>query len=188
MRRILGALTAAAALAVAGQAAAQGYLGGSIGQSDYDEGVAGGLITSGQVDGKDNGFKIFGGYMFQPNFGVELAYVDLGAASYSGDFFGAPVTGGKVEATGLNISALGRLPLSGAFSLFGKIGLFMWEADASDITGGVPFSDSADGNDLSFGVGLAYDFTRNLGARVEWERFDADGDVGLLSLGLAYRF
>jgi hypothetical protein len=64
----------------------------------------------------------------------------------------------------------------------------MWEADASDITGGVPFSDSADGNDLSFGVGLAYDFTRNLGARVEWERFDADGDVGLLSLGLAYRF
>lgn len=69
--------------------------GGSIGQSDVDDEITNGLITSGSVDGKDIAFKIFGGYMFNRNFGVEGAYVDLGEVSYSGSFGGAPVTGGK---------------------------------------------------------------------------------------------
>ena len=177
-------------LVAASQASAQGfYIGGSVGNSDIDDEITTGLITSGSVDGKDTGFKIFGGYQFDQNFGVELAYVDLGKASYSGSFFGAPVTGGKVEVWGLNISAVGTLPLNPSFSLFGKVGLFSWEAEASDVTGGVPFSAKDDGADLSVGLGLSYNFTKNVSARVEWQRFMMDvADADLLSVGIVYKF
>ena len=184
----IAALVLGAALG-AGQAKAQAYLGGSIGQSDIDEQIATGLITGGSVDGTDSAFKIFGGYMFNRHFGLELAYVDLGEASYSGNFVGLPVTGGRVELSGVNISALGALPIGERFSLFGKIGLFMWDAEASDTTGGVPFSAQQDGTDLSFGIGLGYQFTRNLGVRAEWEMFTTeDAESSLISVGLLWRF
>lgn len=182
------AMACGAALA-ASPASAQAYLGGSIGQSDIDDQIATGLITGGSVDGTDTAFKIFGGYMFNRHFGLEAAYVDLGEASYSGNFLGFPVTGGRVEVTGLNVSALGALPIGERFCLFGKIGLFMWEAEASDTTGGVPFSAQQDGTDLSFGIGLGYQFTRNLGVRAEWEMFTTeDAESNLISVGLLWRF
>jgi len=177
-------------LVAASQASAQGfYIGGSVGQSSFDDDNAvPGLITSGTVDDKDTGFKIYGGYQFNRNFGLELAWVDLGKASYSGTFLGLPVTGGTVKASGLNISAVGTLPLGSGFALFGKAGLFAWESEANDVTGGVPFSGKEDGTDLSIGVGASYDFTKNFAIRAEWERFKAVGDIDLLSVGIVYKF
>ena len=177
-----GALTAS-------QASAQFFVGGSIGQSDIDDEVTTGLITSGTVDGKDTAWKIFGGYMFNRHFGVEAAYVNLGEVSYSGAFGLLPVTGGKVELTAFNVSALGALPINEQFSLFGKIGFFGWEAEASDTTGGVPFSAKDDGTDLSFGVGVMFNFTPNFGVRAEYEFFQMDiGDAALISIGAVWRF
>jgi len=170
------------------------YIGASAGSSSFENDITTGLITSGTVDTTSSGFKLFGGYQFNEYFGLELAYVDLGKATYSGSFFGAPVTGGKVEVWGLNLSAVGTLPLNPTFSLFGKVGLFAWEAKAKDTTGGVPFSDTVSGGDFSFGAGVNVRFTKNLSARVEWERFGLTGydfDLGnadLLSLGIAYNF
>ena len=196
IRKVLvaAALVLSGALA-ATQASAQGFIGGSIGQSDIDDDITRGLINGNQsVDGKDSAWKIFGGYMFNRNFGLEAAYVDLGEVSYSGTFtdaFGtAPVTGGKVEVTGFNISAIGAYPVTERFSVFGKLGFFFWEAEASDTTGGQPFFAQDNDVDLSFGVGLGYNFTRNLGVRAEWELFDniSDADVSLLSVGLLWRF
>ena len=182
------ALALSGALAAA-QASAQAFVGGSIGQSDIDDEITSGLITSGTVDGKDTAWKIFGGYMFNRHFGLEAAYVNLGEVSYSGNFFGSPVTGGKVEVTGFNISALGAYPVNEQFSIFGKIGLLRWEAEASDTTGGVPFSATDDGVDLSFGIGVGYNFTRNLGVRAEWEFFEtSNADANLISIGLLWRF
>ena len=105
----------AASLLFAGATQAQPYLGVSIGQSKLDESITEGLITSGTVDSKDSAFKLFGGYRFHPNFAAELAYVNLGEASYSGTFLGTPVTGGTVKANGLNVSAVGLLPLTDEF-------------------------------------------------------------------------
>ena len=186
----IGKAMIAAALAVAAShASAQAYLGGSIGQSDIDDQITTGLITGGSVDGKDSAFKIFGGYMFNRHFGLEATYVDLGEVRYSGNFFGLPVSGGRLAVTGLNISALGALPIGERFSVFGKIGLFMWEAEASDTTGGVPFSARQDGTDPSFGIGLGYQFTRNLGVRAEWEMFTTDdAESSLVTVGLLWRF
>jgi OOP family OmpA-OmpF porin len=190
IRKVLVASALAlSGLLAAAHASAQAFVGGSIGQSDIDSDITAGLITSGSTDGKDTAFKVFGGYMFNRHFGVEGAYVNLGEVSYSGDFFGDLVTGGKVEVSGFNVAALGSYPISEQFSVFGKIGLFIWEAEASDVTGGVPFSAKDDGTDISFGLGVGYDFTRNLGVRGEWERFKLDEvDADLLSIGIVWRF
>jgi OOP family OmpA-OmpF porin len=190
LKKRIAALSVSSAMMLAvSHASAQAYVGGSVGQSDIDEEITTGLITSGSVDGKDSAFKIFGGYMFNRNFGIEGAYVDLGEVSYSGFFGASTVTGGSVEVTGFNISALGAYPINEQFSVFGKIGMFLWKAEASDTTAGAPFSAKDDGADVSFGVGLGYNFTRNLGVRAEWEMFKTDdADATLLSVGLLWRF
>ena len=177
-------------LVAASAAPAQGfYIGGSVGQSDFDDSNAiPDLITSGSVDGSDTGFKIFGGYQFNQHFGLELSWVDLGKASYSGRFGALNVTGGSVETSGLNFSAVGTLPLGSNFALFGKIGFFAWESNASDVTGGFPFSGTEDGSDVSYGIGASFNFTKNLSMRAEWERFKAVGDIDLLSIGVVFKF
>lgn len=194
IRIIAACLLLTSAWMAAAPAAAQAYIGFGAGKSDYDSGnMIPDLITSGSVDGKDTGYKIFGGYQFNPYFAVEVAYVDLGKAAYSGTFvdpfFGPQtVTGGSLETWGLNASAVGILPLNPSFELFGKIGLFGWESKARDTTGGAPFSGKADGGDLSFGAGIAFHFTKNVGIRAEWERFKAVDDIDLMSLGLTFKF
>lgn len=193
-------LLAAAVLALGGllapcQASGQGfYIGASAGKSDIDDDITTGLITSGTVDGKSTGYKLFGGYQFNEYVGVDFAYVDLGQARYSGSYLGTPVTGGKVEVWGLNTSVVGTLPLGSSFAAFGKLGFFYWEAKSKDVTAGVQFSGFQNGSDFSAGVGMSFLFTKNLGARVEWERFGLTGydfDLGhaeLLSLGMVYKF
>jgi len=180
------------------------YVGASAGWSDIDTEIAfPGLITSGTADGKNTGYKIFGGYEFNPYFGVEISLVDLGKVKYSGSYLGVPVTGGKVDVVGLNGSAVGIVPVSQSFSLFGKIGIFAWEADWSDFTGGVPTKAQDNGADLSIGAGFTINFTKNFSARVEWERFKAGGGedyssgspnltssakIDFVSLGLLFKF
>lgn len=190
IRKALAAFALALSGALAAtHASAQFFLGGSIGQSDVDDEITTGLIDSGTVDGKDTAWKIFGGYMFNRHFGIEAAYINAGEVSYSGTFSGFPVTGGKVELTAFNVSVLGNLPINEQFSVFGKVGLFSWEAEASDITGGFPFSGSEDGTDISFGVGVGYNFTPNFGVRAEYELFQTDNaDASLISIGLVWRF
>ena len=186
----LGGLMAASQASAQAYMSASGlYVGGSIGQTSFDKDIARGLLTSGRVDTSDTGFKFFGGYQFNRNLGLELAYVDLGKASYSGFAGPDPVVGGKVEVTGFNLSAVGAWPVAANFDVFGKIGFLAWEDKASDVTGGVPFSDKIDGTDLSFGFGAAWHLTRNVRLRVEWERFRVDDtDADLFSVGAVYKF
>lgn len=179
------------ALFFASAAAAQDYyIGGSLGQSDVDDGVAINLITSGTIDGKDNAFKLYGGGFFGKHLGAELAYVSLGDVSYSGVFGTAPVQNGKVETWGYNVAAVARFPVTARLSIFGKLGVFLYESESSDITAGAPSGGTLRGwEGGSLGVGALWRFTPHLGARLEWERFPMeDADASLVSLGVQYNF
>ena len=191
--KTIGWLIGAAMLLVshAGQLQAQErfYLGASAGASDIDDGMTAGLITSGTVDGSDSGTKIFGGFRFGQKLALELAFVDLGKLSYSGDFSGTPVTGGKVKVSGFNTSLVALHQATPKLGLFAKAGLYAWEAKASDVTGGVPFAAKDDGANLSLGIGADYYFTKNVGARLEWEHFNLDPEkASLLSAGIVVKF
>ena len=165
------------------------WVGVSVGQVSFDEGLTSRLITSGTVDTEATGFKLFAGYAFHRNFGIEVGYADLGEATYSGTFNGTPITGGKLQVGGLDAALIARAPLGERLTLFGKVGVFVWEAEATDTAAGVPFSAKTDGSDAFFGVGAAYAITRAAGVRLEAEsRNVGDDSINLLSIGLEFRF
>ena len=194
--RFLLQVVVAMSCLLSAHAFAQPYVGFGIGQADVGEDliVPELLDPGGRVDGKDGAFKLFGGYQFNRNFALEAAIVDLGDMTYSGNFTGtAPlsgsVTGGRVQNSGLNLSAVGVVPLGTSFVLFGKVGMFLWYSEATDVTNGIATYSEADGADLSVGLGASVALGQKVSLRAEWERFDMSNvDVDLVTLGFAYRF
>ncbi len=150
------------------QAADQGgYLGIGLGQSTAKD-FCSGLSSGVSCDDKDTGVKLFGGYQFNPNGAIEIGYVDLGKAKTS-------IPGQSVEGKshGVDLSFVGALPVNDQFAVLGRVGLFFWKADRS-ASGS---SDSASGNDLTYGLGVKYDFSRNVSVRFEWQQFKDVGDT-----------
>lgn len=199
-----------AEVAFASGAQADWYAGVGAGQSKFNDsptscsdlGLDPGCSFS--VDDKDTGWRLFGGYRFNPNGAVELGYVDLGKAKIKdvrGTVTGIPVTAsGDFKATGVDVSLLGLLPFTKEFGGMARIGLMHWDAKASASASALGFStsasDSATGTDLTYGLGLTYDFTNTVGGRLEWQRYKDVGDdnttgkadIDLLSLSVLFRF
>jgi OOP family OmpA-OmpF porin len=169
------------------------YLGASIGQSDASVDCAG--TTS--CDTEDSSWRIFGGYQVNRNFAIELGYSTLGEASAGVPAFGPfPASRVTLEATAWDLSAVGILPIAERFSAFGRLGLYRADTDIDVNFPGVGSAGDSDSNtDLTFGVGLRYDFAQNVGVRAEWQRFSdvsaadfGEGDVDVISVGLVVRF
>lgn len=199
------------------------YLGAGYGQSETDINV--GKVNSGFIpplggytsasttaDETDTGWKLFGGYQFTRNWAVELAYVDLGKSSTNT----RATTGGGTDtyryentAKGWSIAGVGTAMVSDTFEVFGKLGAFLWDMDqkCSYTPGGgggtgcvAPTNRSASGTDLTYGLGLKYNLTKQTSLRVEWEQFKDVGnasttgssgtgqaDVSLISIGIQYK-
>lgn len=167
-------------LSITGPAVAQGYIGAGAGitASDLCNGIAGPGVN---CDDEDTGLKLFGGYKFTPNFAAEAAWIDLGEVSASG--FGGTAT---AEADGFQIAAVGMIPINPQWSIFGKLGAFMWDATVTTSSG---FSVGDDGTDIMLGFGGMWNITPKIGLRAEWERFDVDSeDVDFLSVGVQFNF
>jgi OOP family OmpA-OmpF porin len=164
------------------------FVGAGAGRTKIQD--ACGSLPGVACDDSDTGWKIFGGYQWNPYFGVEAAYVDFGKGTV-GSVAGVPTTS-SLKAWGLSAQAVGTLPIGDRFGLFGKLGLAYTAADVSGTVGGVPVSTDDNNIGLTFGFGGKYNFTRNWGMRVEWERFqdvgDSNSDVDLLAVGVVYTF
>ncbi len=92
---------------------------------------------------------------------------------------------------------MGTIPLANNLSIYAKAGIARWDVDASGSIAGVgaaAVSDTA--TDFTFGVGLKYDFTKNIAARLEYQRYNNLGnnnttgqsDVDRFSLGVVFKF
>jgi OOP family OmpA-OmpF porin len=195
MKRLFAALAIATLGAFASNAYAQAkpaapapqltpwYVGGSLGMTSSDFCDDLGAPT---CDDGGTGFKIFGGYQLNKNFAFELSYLDLGEAEASGG--GLTVTG---TASGFSLGALGILPIDN-FSLFGRVGISFLDAEFK-ASGTINDSVSDSSNELTYGLGAAYNFTKNFAVRAEWERYttkveDEKTDIDLLTIGVTYRF
>jgi hypothetical protein len=116
----------------------------------------------------DTGFKFLGGYQFHRNIAAELGYGLLFDKS-------------GVEVTSLEAVAVGIFPLANNFSILGKLGFALIEAKGP---GG-----SNDDTELTYGIGGQYDFTKNLGVRLQWQRYNTDpDDVDFINVGVVWRF
>jgi OOP family OmpA-OmpF porin len=190
LNTLAAATLAATALLGSGTAAAnQPYIGASVGQADYT------LDTTGttSADTKDTGYKVYGGTMFTPNFGLEAAYFDLGQATGAASLPGFGSIGITGKARGVSLVGIAAAPF-GEAAIFAKAGFAQvkGEVEARTPLGNASESDSS--LQPTFGVGASYAFSSNLSARIEWERFrvryadDLKEDTDLISAGIVYRF
>lgn len=188
-RAVLAILGAASALAFSGPTLAQDtgfYAGFSLGQATADDTCTGISGPGVSCDDKDTAWKILGGYQFNRNLALEFGYIDLGEVSASG-----PGGSASIESSAFELVALGILPLADKFSVYGKVGLYRGETDAT--APGISLSES--NTDLTFGIGVRYDITRNLGIRGEWQKYQdvgggeiGEADVDVISVGIIWRF
>jgi OmpA-OmpF porin, OOP family len=179
------------------------YIGGNIGQSraKIDDARIIPLLPGATIsdDSKGNAFKLFGGYKFNKNFAVEGGYFNLGEFGYTAVHPAPATLSGNIKLQGLNIDAVGMLPLQKKFSVFGRLGLTYTQAKDDFSSSGaapVPANPNPSKRALKYnaGLGVQYDFNRSLGMRLEAERYRVDdaignnGDINMYSVGLVYRF
>jgi len=183
------------------------YAGAQLGQTQatIDDGrITSGLLANGLTAGpinpvnRDLGSKLFGGYQFNKNFALEGGYFDLGQFGFATSTTPAGTLNGSIKLRGLNLDAVGMLPITEKFTAFGRIGITHTQAnDAFAGSGAVnvlnPNPSSSDTN-LKIGFGLQYALTDAWTLRTEIERYRIDdavgnmGDVDMVSVGLVYRF
>jgi OmpA-OmpF porin, OOP family len=173
----LAGVAACAALPALAQSTMQGstpwYAGAAFGNAHYHGPDIGGLPT----DRTSGAGKIWGGWQFTPNFAAELGYTDLGKT-------GSPA--GDAKTKGFFLDALGMWPVMPQLSVLGRLGLYYGKTDLS--TGASDHSTKA-----KYGLGLQWDFNPQVGARLEYERYEAnifthDVGVDMYSLGINFRF
>lgn len=196
MRKKLSVLAAAVLATLTAPALqAQGfYVGAGVGQSDFRDACDGLADIGLSCDDTDTGWKLFGGFQFTPNWGVEAFYADLGEASVSGTVLGLPAAE-KVSVDGFGIAGTATWPIGDRFGVFGKLGVFRWSLDDRATLGGVSFALDDNGTDLMAGLGARYAFTEQFGVRLEWERFfnvgnsnTGDSDIDLFTVGATFSF
>jgi hypothetical protein len=143
---------------------AEDYLG-----SDVQNSTGLGFRSSGE------GLK--GQRSFGPRFGAEFTdpIESVGASGLASPR--------GLSALGPGVSGIGTMPLGENMSVFGKLGVVQ---DEPQLNLGLPGS----GTDLTYGLGLKYQLTNDVGLRFEWQRFNSGSafDDEVLSGGLRYSF
>lgn len=173
--------------AAQGMATGQAYAGASIGASKYDLNCTGTTAC----DRSGIGWKLFGGYMVHPNFGVEIDVRHHGEADLTGTVGGVAVSN-TFKAYGAGLYGLGQVR-SGAFSAFGKAGLAWMRGSGVATAADLGAPDRESHARPAWGLGIAWDFTKTLSARLEFERVDVKFggdkyDADLVSASIVTRF
>ena len=190
MKKIITGLCVAATLVSVSSITLAGdsgfYAGVTVGQSNTGTVVSGATMTK----STDTAWGILGGYQLTKNWGAEVFYSDDGKWAATANGFPAS---GKVDAWGIN--AVGTLPLSEAFSLYGKLGYASTKTSASVVTG----QDlSATHGAATYGLGGVYNVNPSIGIRFGWDRYTAaiktaaygevSNDSDVYSLGAVFKF
>lgn len=161
------------------------YVGGSFGNATVDTGIDIPGFSS-TFDEDDSAFKALIGYRFDlPSMflAVEGGYVDLGEPELT-----VATETLTIDPTGVNLWGIAGLE-AGPAELYVKAGYIAWDAKLTltdDL--GNSLSDSDDGSDLGYGIGIAFGLGP-ISVRGELEKYDIeDADVSMISVGFTYLF
>ena len=175
LQKTLLALAAGSLLSVGAQAAVsygngytgQPYVGVKAGQFDLD------------LNGADDptAYGVYGGYNFDPNFGVEAEYVGSDSADYKG---------GDIDAKTYGAYGTYRyaFPNTGIYAK-GKLGVAKTEVEASNTTLGL-YNGSDSDTSLAGGVGVGYSVNPNFSVEAEYDMLGSD--TTLMTVGAHLKF
>lgn len=170
-------------------------------------------------DARDGAYKAFAGLRFNRVIALEVSYADLGSHRMRTTLQGgdpplpAAITIDR-RISGYGVDVVATPPLGWErVSLFGRVGAFRTRLEASaELEGNILFT----GGDfderrrdtvrretvVKWGLGADWHVTRNLGVRLEWERYlgigkafeiggqgtTGEADTEVISVGVVYRF
>jgi OmpA-OmpF porin, OOP family len=140
--------------------------------------VAGMLGSADDLD-EDMAWKISAGYQINRNLAVELGYHNLGSANLG--------FGSTLEVTAWELIGLYKFPIQNQFSVYGLVGFARAEVETSagSFLGITIPATSTNSTDLTYGIGVQYDFSPKLGVRAQWQDYEG-GSV--ISAGVVYKF
>lgn len=164
------------------------YAGVTLGRSKTGNPYPGTSMTK----STDTVMGVLGGYQFTRNFGAEVFFTGAGKFAATG---GGGSGSGKTDVWG--IDAVGTLPLSDAFSLYGKLGYASAKTSASSVPAGLT---GATRSAATYGLGGVYNLNQSIGIRLGWDHYaaaTAGGNVAgakdnfnsdVYSLGAVFKF
>jgi len=131
----------------------------------------GGDVTSSKSDDLNHktGFGAFAGYQFDETFAVEAGVRHLGKWDLGGS---------DLKVNQLSISGLASFPVADKFAVYGRLG---YNRISTKFEG-----ENEHKNKALYGVGVSYAITKEVVARVEWQRPMSDSHI--ISAGVAYHF
>ena len=175
----------------------------ALGNAGYSFNNFGSGLSGGMSDQNSTGLKFFGGTQINRYLSIEGQFQGLGKTK--GQFTGTvdgPEGGSEVSGTstyesmGLDIAAVGTLPITKDFSAFGKLGLMHWRSEMTTnavvrslVPTTVSRTDRDNGNDAYYGLGLKYNLNPIAGLRLEWERSKIrSGNTDFFSANIVFGF
>jgi len=180
MQTVPGLILAALLLSPLAQADTGLFVGASFGSSHLDENFGGF-----NIDTDANAYRIVGGFQFGDYLGLEAGYHNFGDFEETVDLGGlSSLT--KVTADGWTLGGTLGLPLNEQFSLYGRAGVFFWDADVE--LDGFSINVPEDENPY-YGAGARVDVTSQLSLIGDWTRYELDTiESDVISVGFQYRF
>ena len=186
MKKLIFALIAAATAMGSAQAAGP-YVGVGVAATDhsYTSTLPGAQNVS--SDGYKASGKVFGGYDFNQNWGVEAGYTDFGKSDYS---YTANGVNSKGNSTGHSVYLAGKFtaPINEQFSVYGKLGAAHNKRNLNDPL----FYAKSSKDEVYAGVGGQYNLNQKVALTLEYERYGKNRDFGaksdVVSVGAKYAF
>ena len=151
-------ITAATLLAVASFAA-------SAAEPSFYVGGDVGKTKIDDLDGRKTSVGVFGGYTFDENFSVEAGFRRGGKW-------------GDVKANQYALSVIGSVPVADQVAVYGRLGYNRLETKEG--------GEKDHENKALYGIGVSYQFTKEISGRVEWQRPSSEAQN--ISVGVAYHF
>ena len=122
------------------------------------------------------------GSEINPNVAVE-AMLGFGATDGKETISGIPV---KLKIDNMwGVFVKPKMKLGDAFEVYGRLGYAGFKATASASAFGYTASESADGSDFAYGVGLTYMVTPKLSISADFMKYD---DLDGIALGVGFKF
>ena len=137
---------------------------------------------------KRRGWRVDGGYRFDNNFSAALTYADLGLIELGSSTNNTAIR--ELETlSGKALSVVGayNLPLSDWVNVHVKGGYSQLDSRRNDTNLG-PGISAGDNSDWVWGGGMSFDLTENTSLMFDWERYEFEHKVDLLTAGLRYTF
>jgi OOP family OmpA-OmpF porin len=194
MKKLAFALIAGAAFAGAAQAQAlndtpRGYVGLGAATASHDYSLSGAGLNVNDNGGSKTSAKVFGGYEFNHNWGVEAGYTDFRNSSFNYRDAAGVAGNGNSDGHAFYVAGKASVPINEQFSAFGKLGVERSKASFNTSSG---VSGSSSDTGVYAGVGLQYNVNQNVAITAEYERYGDKKDFGakpdVWTVGARYAF